>query len=59
MSEEIIECDICGSGFTLLPEENSEIEEVRFCPFCGHDILYGEEVEGFAEEFGDELDLWE
>ena len=59
MSEEKIECDSCGSEFTIIAGKNCENEEVRHCPYCGHDIVYAEEVEGFAEEAGDELDPWE
>ncbi|MBT7980689.1 MAG: hypothetical protein HN684_05990 [Euryarchaeota archaeon] len=59
MEEENIECDSCGSEFSIVPTANCESEEVRHCPFCGHDIMYGEEVEGFVEEFDDELDPWE
>jgi len=37
MTDEAIDCDDCGSSFTIQHEKEYELQ---YCPFCGGDLMH-------------------
>lgn len=54
MSRKAVECESCGSEYTLVYDADDLLEEPTYCPFCGELSNNDDEVDYDTGEAWDE-----